>query len=235
MYKTFMIVFSKNEDRLNNYKRLNEKFNNQINYFEAIDCVNSYQEWKEYALQNNYSTQEYIDKEVEPISRGKLGCNLSHQLLFRQIIEEYDDTKPKWYLILEDDVDIKTKDFDDVNNYLEKLINNIELLSSNTNYVQLCIYDEFFCNQTKTEKVFENTHKKIFQYGTCAYLININAIKYIDYIKPLNLNIDYVYNSFDKEFNSLASFNRFFKSLGTENSTDKRNNRKLGSIIWNSK
>ena len=88
MYSTSMIVFSANKPRLNNFNTINELFNNSINKFEAINTIDNFKYWLDFSLKNSYTTQEYINKHVLREGKGKLGCNLSHQLLLEQIYKK---------------------------------------------------------------------------------------------------------------------------------------------------
>ena len=50
-----MIVYSKNKRRLTNFKKINTLLNNSINKFEAIDTINNFDYWKQYALDKKYT------------------------------------------------------------------------------------------------------------------------------------------------------------------------------------
>lgn len=257
VYQTFMIVFEKDEDRFRNWININKIMENNIKKFTAIDCINQYPKWRQFALQNNYCSIEYIRNEVERVGTGKLGCNLSHQLLLESIEKEYlqyleylkyleknkndfgkisnnldEVNKPiEWYLILEDDVGIKDT-FKNIDNFLKTTIKKLEIESPDSKYIQLCIYDNFFSQQTNAPNIFDTTHTKIPQYGTCAYLIHIDAIRYLNFIKPWDKNIDFIYNSLDKQFKSVATFNPYFYCQGTIDRQDDHT-KGLGSLIWN--
>ena len=69
--------------------------------YPAIDSISHFKIYSDFAIHKNYCTTSYRDKfKSRP---GKLGCNLSHQLLL-DTIHETSDTE--WNLILEDDVHI---------------------------------------------------------------------------------------------------------------------------------
>lgn len=229
MYKTYMIVFSKDTNRLNNYNELNKMFNNKINKFNAINTIDNFEKWKNIALLKKYTTIDYINDEVLKNGLGKLGCNLSHQLLLEEI---HNLETEKWFLILEDDVGIKST-YENINTFIIKLINNLNKDYPDTKFVQLCIYDNFYASQVKEKHLFEATYQKSFQYGTCAYLIRKDAVEHINKIKPININIDFLYNSLHKEFKSVATFNPYFYCKGSMDSYQR--NTKLGSLIWDNK
>lgn len=240
-FDSYMIVYSKNELRKKNYENINKIFNNNLNYFEAIDTINNFEFWKNYSIKNNYSTEKYINTEVKNNGKGKLGCNLSHLLLLQQIFEKYQINNKnnlntvKWFLILEDDVGINPKK--NVSLFLNNLIKNLDKYLKVSKYIQLCIYPQFLINQTKTPKLLTiedgEGFIKIPQYGTCAYLIHIDAIEKMINIKPWDVNIDFLFNKCDKIFNSIAVLNHIFTCKGSCDSQDKNN--EFGSLIWDNK
>jgi len=230
MFTFNMIVFRNNKNRNENYILCNRKLENKINFFSAIDTINEYEKYAIISSKKKLQSNNYIVNNSFK-TKGKLGCNLSHQFLLQEIEDKYQhNVSPEWYIILEDDLLLEGT-AKTINNYLEKLIINIYNYSPKTKYVQLCIYDAFYSNQVKTKEIFENTYQKINQYGTCAYMIHIDGIKRMNKLKPWNNNIDFIYNSLDKEFSSLASFNPYFKCQGQEDCYGSK--KKLGSLIWN--
>ena len=249
-YQSYMIVFSKDKKRKDNFDKINNILKKLI-YFEAIDSINYYQQWKTFSLKHNYASEKYLNQEVENnrlgFLKGKLGCNLSHQLLLEHISNNYYENlknnkqNNKWHLILEDDLFISDKyTSEEIDLFLKILINKINIISPKTMYIQLCVYPQFEINQNKTETIgsFEVNNqefkikKKLPQYGTCAYLINKLAIKYLtDAVRPWEKNIDFLYNSLDQSFNSLAIVNPYFQCGGSVDAKDNRDT-EFGSLIW---
>jgi len=230
MFSFNMIVFRENKNRNENYIVCNRILENNINFFPAIDTINEFEKYTIISSKKNLQSNNYILNNSFK-TKGKLGCNLSHQFLLQEIEDKYKYSQsPEWYIVLEDDLLLEGTN-KEIQKYLKKLIININNYSPNTKYVQLCIYDAFYCKQVKTKEVFSNTYQKINQYGTCAYMIHIDAVKKMNNLKPWNNNIDFIYNSLDKEFSSLASFNPYFKCQGQEDCFGSKN--KLGSLIWN--
>lgn len=250
-FDTYMIVYSKDNKRKRNYDNVNKIFKKKIKYFEAIDTINNFDMWKHFAIDRGYTTNNYIEKEVIPNGKGKLGCNLSHHILLEQIYKKYNllhrkrkeeknknnnnDKINDWFLILEDDLGIKGN-FNQ-SEFINDIINKINLECSEAKYVQLCIYPQFIIHQTKTDYLFPITgngggdaFKKINQYGTCAYLIHIDGIKQLLSLKPWELNIDFLFNSMDQKLNSIAVLNNIFYCKGSCDSQDKNN--EMGSLIW---
>lgn len=237
LYKCFMIVYEKDNNRNNNYISINKQLGQLITKYTAIDTINDYDKWVNYALKYNYTTTTYIENSKNE-GKGKLGCNLSHQLLFRDIMnreskEEYNTQDTNWFLVMEDDIGIK-KNITPVkfDRFMKRLIYDLEEYSPKTKFVQLCIYNQFLakqCSAPKLSKV-KDTFYKIPQYGTCAYLIHRDAINHINNSKPLQNNIDFYYNSTHNIFNSAATPNHIFYCRGSMDSQDK--NSEFGSLIW---
>ena len=231
-YSTYMIVFEKSKQRYQNYQNLNRRLKGTIRKFSAIDTINEYARWKIFALANNYCTEGYIANEVEKFGPGKLGCNLSHLLLYKKLNDEHGVNGSEWYLVLEDDVGIHPATYQELDQFINTLLDDIETKSADTQYVQLCIYDKFLARQSAAPRVFGSTHAKVRQYGTCAYLINLNAIRYLHRFRPWDMNIDFLFNTLHGTFNSLATLNHYFYSQGTESRTDHREHKHYGSLIW---
>ena len=260
-YQSYMIVFSKDNKRKTNFGKINNILK-KLRYFEAIDTLNYYEQWKTFSLKHNYASEKYLNQEVENnrlgFLKGKLGCNLSHQLLLEHISNNYyknlknkdnkdnkdnknNQQNDKWHLILEDDLFISDKYTpEEIDLFLKNLINKINIISPKTMYIQLCVYPQFQVNQNKTETIgsFEVNNqefkikKKLPQYGTCAYLINKVAIKYLtDAVRPWGKNIDFLYNSLDQPFNSVAIINPYFQCAGSVDAKDNRDT-EFGSLIW---
>ncbi len=251
-FDAYMIVYSKDNKRKRNYDIVNKLFKKTIKYFEAIDTINNFDMWKHFAIDRGYTTNDYIEKEVIKNGKGKLGCNLSHHLLLEQIYKKYNllhrkrkeekkhnnDKINDWFLVLEDDLGIKGNF--NPSEFINNIINKINLECSESKYVQLCIYPQFIIHQTKADYLFPITgnggadaFKKINQYGTCAYLIHIDGIKQLLNLKPWELNIDFLFNSVDQQLNSIAVLNNIFYCKGSCDSQDKNN--EMGSLIWDNR
>jgi SAM-dependent MidA family methyltransferase len=94
-------------------------------FFDAIPIkqfkkINNtiYEKYVKFALENNYTDQAFINNVKH--AKGRLGCNLSHQLLLKEILI---NSSTEWNLILEDDVVLKDYDVEKINHIIKKVLN----------------------------------------------------------------------------------------------------------------
>ena len=112
-YNSHMIVYEKDKNRRDNYIKI-QKITN-CRKFSAIDTINEYEKYVKFALENNYTDQTFINKFSN--IKGKLGCNLSHQLLLKEILI---NSSTEWNLILEDDVVLKDYNVEKLKHLIKK-------------------------------------------------------------------------------------------------------------------
>ena len=219
-FTVWMIVYEKDERRLENYKTFNEKI--PCNKFSAIDSVSDYEQWADFALNNNFLVKKYVDK-WENKFKGKLGCNLSHQLLLQHII---DNSTTDWNLILEDDMVI--------NNYNEESIKKMlqQAMDYKSNYVQLYTHKDFVDEQKKQTMVGDNLYKMIYQWGACTFFINKTGINILKEKYPLDNHIDEIYMTLINDLNSLCWINDNFINCGSASFCSKTGDSIFGSIIY---
>lgn len=214
--KTWMIVFTLNKKRLDNYNKIKKITNCEL--FEAIDTINNYPIYKNLALNMKLTTQPYLDKYRH--LPGKLGCNMSHQLLLLTIAKR----NTKWNLVLEDDVSINNFNINKINNVIQMAEKN------NSHYVQLVTHHQYINRQKRSKYIGNNLYKMIPQYHTTAYLIdNIGAKKVIDRF-PINKNIDLAYGEYIRDLNSLCWINDIFVNSGSKDAVELKS--EFGSLIW---
>lgn len=216
-FETWMIVYCENIDRVKYYNRINKKI--RTNLFPAIDSIKYYDKYADIAIGKNYCTLYY--KNMCDSKPGKLGCNLSHQMLLEIIAKE---STSDWNLILEDDVSIDYQQFvKEVDTILEKATENKSF------FIQLYTHPKFYPMQTKKEEIYKNLYKMAFQWGTCAYFIHKSIIKdFIDCF-PLRENIDIEYGKKIRDWNSLCWLNNGIETQGSLDNNDKAS--RLGSLI----
>tara|TARA_B110000971_G_scaffold198512_1_gene215172 strand:- start:839 stop:1504 length:666 start_codon:yes stop_codon:yes gene_type:complete len=218
-----MIVYEKNIDRLNNYKKINKDID--CNKFSAIDTITYYDKYLKFSLDNNYTTINYINKYKH--LPGKLGCNLSHQLLLENILQ---NSSTDWNLILEDDIKLNNYDEDIIQEILKQANNN------NSKYIQLYTNNKFLKEQKKQKKVFHNLYKMNPQWHTTAYFINKSGINILIKNYPIIKNIDIEFGILINELNSLCWINNIFLNLGSKDSKNKKSDdNNFGSLIWDNK
>lgn len=108
-FKSYMITFTKDENRLINFNRAKSKLHN-LQLFDAVNTIDHYSHFESIDRKNNYHTDQYLDKwEWLP---GKLGCNLSYVKLLKDYYRDYHfyPNSPPWVLVVEDDVEIARED-----------------------------------------------------------------------------------------------------------------------------
>lgn len=215
-YKSYMIVYEKDQHRADNFKKINEITN--CKKFSAIDTINEYEKYVKFALENNYTDQAFINKFSK--IKGKLGCNLSHQLLLKEILI---NSSTEWNLILEDDVVLKDYDVEKLNHLIKKADEN------ESHYIHLHSHTSFKERQKRSKKIDDNLYELIPQWHTTAYVINKTGIKMI-LEKPLCGVIDEKITRM-KELNGLCFLNNIFKTGGSTDIRDKTS--AFGSLLWN--
>ena len=217
-FEPWMIVFLQDKFRVRTFNRKNKLLT--LNIFPALDSIHQFDKCEKLALENNLCTKEYID--VCKQKPGKLGCNLSHQLLLKQILEE----SPKdWNLVLEDDVDISPS-------FLKEVNRKIGMAHLNgSRYIQLYTHPKFCEKQREQHEVASNMYNMIFQWGTCGYLIHKDAIRLFLGKFPLSENIDIAYGKMISSWKSLCWLDNGIITLGSLDNYD--NKSELGSLIYN--
>lgn len=218
-FEIWMVVYEKDSNRLENFYYINSLI--KCKKFSAIDTINNNKFYSELAIKKNYTTNKYLNSKEVKMYPGKLGCNLSHQILLDNILNV--NSFNNWYLILEDDVYIKKWNIDEINNILKIADDN------NSDYIQLYTHPKFLSKQNLQKKIYSGLYKMISQYGTLAYFINKRGIKKVLEQFPINKNIDEFYSSKIKDLNSLCWINNIFESEGN---LDPHIKKKLGSLIW---
>lgn len=215
MFEICMIVFSKNEKRLNNYRDV-KSFIPDLQYFEAIDSINDYENVAKLGIEKGYVTNRACNYHANKY-KGKLGCNLSHLMLLEQF-------KGEWLLVLEDDVSVKGYSRD----FVEELIKETDSL-----FINLCINHHFLEEQNKASKISSHLSKLVHQWGTYAYLINRKAIDYVLANPPTEEYIDLYYCRLIDRFRSAAYVESLFLCEGCASPVDKGKT-KFESLILDS-
>jgi len=217
-FETWMIVFCQNKERVKSFNKANKLM--KLNLFPAINTIHYYNEYANLALGKSYCTH-YYEQIIRDVP-GKLGCNLSHQMLIEMM---YEQSQHDWCLVLEDDVEIDTEYFlKNVNKILEESDKKGAL------FIQLYSHPKFFDLQKKQKQVYDDLYKMTFQWGTCAYFIHKKAMKDFIDIYPLNENIDIEFGKKISKWKSLCWLNNGIKTIGSQDYSDKTS--KLGSIIY---
>ena len=187
LFESYMIVYTKSNERQEIFNNIKKNNIPNLNKFEAIDTINEWEYWKTKSINDNLTTQTYINKIGNLY--GKLGCNLSHQLLIKNIYENHPEIN--WLMILEDDITLT--------NYDENKMNKIISIANenNSHFIQLFVNRQFKIHQSRAEIVNQdlNLYKMISQWGTVSYLINRFGMNEVINSTPIDTNMDFLYNS----------------------------------------
>jgi len=216
-YTTWMIVYTPNKERVANFNHINNTIPTKL--FVAIDTVSQFDKYSNMAIDQKYCTPEYIQSVKK--CPGKLGCNLSHQLLLEEIQQ---NSPTDWNLVLEDDTVIYSPLFlKDVGYTLGAAD------SCGSHYIQSYSHKRFRNNQRKYNKIGDNVYNMMRQWGTCAYFIHKDGIPKIQSIYPVARNIDFVYCSLLNQLKALCWLTHSVKTIGPSDAFD--TNSLLNSII----
>lgn len=208
-FTSWMIVYTPDANRVNNFNHINQSI--RTNLFVAIDTVSNFKKYSEFSINKSYNTPEYV-KSIQK-NPGKLGCNLSHQLLLQEIAK---NSTTDWNLVLEDDTAIFSPLFLKDVEYILQGANSCE-----SKYIQLYTHPRFEKAQRQYNQIGDNLYNMKRQWGTCAYFIHKDAIPIITNIYPLERNIDFIYSSLINELRSLCWLSDYVKTLGALDSFDK--------------
>ena len=215
-FTSWMIVYTPDTNRVNNFNHISKSIHTNI--FIAIDSVSDFKKYSEFSINKSYNTPEYV-KSIQK-NPGKLGCNLSHQLLLQEIAK---NSTTDWNLVLEDDTAIFSPLFLKDVEYILQGANSCE-----SKYIQLYTHPRFVDAQRKYNQIGDNLYNMKRQWGTCAYFIHKDAIPIITNTYPLERNIDFVYSSLINELHSLCWLSPCVRTLGALDSDDKTS--QFGSI-----
>ena len=208
-FTSWMIVYTPDTNRVNNFNHISKSIHTNI--FIAIDSVSDFKKYSEFSINKSYNTPEYV-KSIQK-NPGKLGCNLSHQLLLQEIAK---NSTTDWNLVLEDDTAIFSPLFLKDVEYILQGANSCE-----SKYIQLYTHPRFVDAQRKYNQIGDNLYNMKRQWGTCAYFIHKDAIPIITNTYPLERNIDFVYSSLINELQSLCWLSPCVRTLGALDSDDK--------------
>lgn len=233
----YMIVYDASEKRSENYKVQTANIPN-LQKFSAVDTLENFEKNAETAKKKNYASDTYIWGSVCNKYPGKLGCNLSHQILWETFLNNHTEN---WLMVFEDDVLINEYDTDE---RFSKILSVAE--QNNSNFIQLYTNPGFVSKQSDADSIVGNLYKMIPQWHTVAYAISRTGIELLMELYPVNENIDEFISSNVDELNALCWLNNIFLNGGDVPKTEPiitRRGKKIwirkkedtdifGSIIW---
>jgi len=172
-----VIHMKSSNDRKNNILKMENKLNQKINIFDAIngkDIINI----------NDYDSEIKCTFETE--NKNEFGCYLSHYLLIKSLLKSNND----YTIIFEDDFNITVDDLHGI------IINIILLLENNFDVVFLGTHFTHFFNNTEINNIYK---PKKYLIGAQALLINNKYInKIYNELKYFNNLIDVKYYELHK-------------------------------------
>ena len=224
-----MITFTGDEKRLENYHTTKKELSDLV-MFDAINAVEHYDRYKKQALEENICTEAYITeletkKNAARGKYGKLGCNMSHMLLLREIVKQYQE-EDLWFLILEDDIMVREGFCDFIRNLIEDL-NGVD-----TDYVRLYSDPRVASRQFSEKlKIKHNIYRMVKQWYTLAQLISVKGAKKILSKLPMSTpGYDFFVSTHSNYLNATTVKTGLIENLGAKHSSDEKS--KLGSLIW---
>jgi GR25 family glycosyltransferase involved in LPS biosynthesis len=188
----YVINLKKSTDRLENVKKVMNKYNLKFNRFDAV--------------YGKDLSQEEVNKNANILCRtllcnnGMIGCTMSHIKLWKQLLE---DKNNDTYLILEDDIE-------DINiEQLNSLFNFINETKFDYDYINLNCISMFCQNLNKGIKVNDKLYltNKLFSMGAAAYIINKSGAKKL--VDMFNKYKIIYYNDISVTFKKYLSLNNF--------------------------
>jgi len=161
-------------------------------------------------------TQEYINSHKN--MRGKVGCNLSHIRLWKELINDSNE----WHLILEDDAAIQPS--------LAELCSNIlTSLDDETKYVQLYC-NPYFVNKQKQSPSHKGLYEMIPQWHTLAYLVSSSGLRVLLDSLPMGDNVDHCINELIPNLRAKTYVGHIVTNRGSLHGCDRSSD--LGSLIF---
>ena len=237
-FDKYMIVYEKSQTRLDNYEEAKSNIK-ELQKFPAADTINEFYKYEKLALKKNYATTEYTQSGICQKHKGKLGCNVSHQMLWDHFSKNSDN---EWLLVLEDDAKVDTYDSDE---RFYKILQRATDYSSN--FVQLYTNPGFVIAQAKRKCFGGSLYKMFPQWHTIAYAITRKGIKWLKNNYPMDENIDIYLSNHIKLLHASCWLNTVFLNAGDQPKTKpiyrkgkeiwlRRDSDEdtLGSIIWDS-
>ena len=212
----FIINLKKDTNKKQHMETLCEKHNLQCQFTEAVYG----KDLDEKSLSKVYNKEESIRVLGRGLSKGEIGCALSHLNIYKHMI----DHNIKNAIIFEDDVQL-TEDF-------HSLISNIDQFPSDWELVLLGYYKNCFtekCSRSslRDRKKITTSHQTVRlierAYGTHGYLINLQgAKKLFNQLSVIKKPIDH-YTSNEANINLYAIYPRvvrLYKPLSDHSSIE---------------
>ncbi|MBE8189972.1 MAG: glycosyltransferase family 25 protein [Candidatus Thioglobus sp.] len=212
----FIINLKKDAKRKQYMQNLLAKFSLKAKFIEAVDG----KLLSTKTIKNIYSEKQSIKNINRGMTKGEIGCVLSHKNIYEQMIL---DNLPV-ILVLEDDADFDDKLLDFIQQ-IDNLPKNWQLIHLGVHFYQEQMrHNIWYGKRLKSHTLRRFTE---IRYGTHGYLINNSgAKKMLKHLHQISQPIDH-YTGDDKFINlyalqnSIVSHNQIFQSnLGGERADD---------------
>ena len=181
----FIINLKKDIEKKEYMQELCQKYNLQIEFMEAVDG----RALSEEAIAEVYSSKRTIDVFGRELSRGEIGCALSHKTIYEKILHDNIEIA----LVLEDDINFN-EDIITLLNLKNTFPQNWELilLGHHTDYSREVDTVASIWNQMQLTANYTLARPSEKGYGTYGYLITKNgAIKLLGNLDIIEKPIDH--------------------------------------------
>lgn len=188
--KTYVISLTDEEIRRKNIKKQLNKLNIEFQFFDAIDFRDAPMETLE-----NYITQDHkYKKPSRPLTRGEIGCSLSHLSLISKLKENVNTDA---FLILEDDAILMPQLYTFMHSDKLKSF-DWDIIILGYSKLACCDFNSFYLKEPikKIKKVNDINIGLVWKEWTCgtvSYLINAKCLSKINTIQVSSMADDWSY------------------------------------------
>ena len=176
--KIFVINLERDTNKKEKIQKLMDKANISVEFFKAVDGTTHHE---------NHNFTGWVDPyHCRYVTKGEVGCALSHYYIWEKIINE----KIEKAIILEDDVEIIDHDF----------VNKVNNIDKNIEYDLLYLSRKKITDE-KEEDLIEDVVVASPSYWTCAYVITLEGAKkikndiFFNNITPIDEYLPYLYSN----------------------------------------
>jgi len=188
--KTYVISLADEEIRRENIKKQLNELNIEFQFFDAIDFRNVPIE-----TLGNYTTQDFkYKKPLRPLTRGEIGCSLSHLTLISKLKQNLNSDA---FLILEDDAILMPQLYTFIHSDKLKSF-DWDIIILGYSKLSCCDFNSFYLKEPikKIEKVDNINIGLVWNEWTCgtvSYLINAKCLSKINSIQVSSMADDWSY------------------------------------------
>ena len=187
MTAIFVINLASSTERLN---RVSHELNAQNLAFERLDAIDG-RELSDTAIAQHYSADLNLKKYHKPLSKGEIGCYLSHRKAWQTIVDRQLD----YAIILEDDFVLDRS--------IHSAIENISTLKQPWQLIKLAAYKDRNRDIAFTKPLADEQHlvihKKLMS-GCCATAVSFEGAKALlqataTFSRPIDCDLQHVWET----------------------------------------